>query len=176
MLAQVLTSKAAELEQWMGTAPLDSQQMKTRVQEMVRVESVSMMMEEAVAAFQQASVAMSPAPDQSQSQEIERAIYMAGALRRYISQEVGGEYAQELAELCQSAEEMVRRALKEQRLMPLQMAENIMLQVKLIWQQGLEQVLMDYLAEHTMQQHQPDPAYAYYHASSESPATTLGLH
>jgi len=103
-----------------------------------------------------------------------RAINLVSELRRYMNLEIGGEFAQELGELCFSIEQMIGQASTQRREMPLLMAINLVKQVQMIWSTGMEQLLLDRMvsSEETAQETEADNFY-YYSEANEAVNNTL---
>jgi flagellin-specific chaperone FliS len=143
MLVDALKSKANELapmihsSEWQGVTTL------RRTQAALQFESISMLMEEALHSMQQVMKDFDQKSAEQMMQQVDRSNRVVMALRNQMMSEVGGEFAQELSELCQSIEQVLNRGLEQHRVGAVRMAINIMRQIMMIWNSGFSFYLME---------------------------------
>jgi flagellin-specific chaperone FliS len=173
MLSDVLKTKVDEIQPFMCESGWHREEVQ-HARDLIQTESVAMMIDGAIEGLEQMKVSIQQTLlDQTDSDAL-RAINLVSELRRYMNLEIGGEFAQELGELCFSIEQMIGQASTQRREMPLLMAINLVKQVQMIWSTGMEQLLLDRMvsSEETAQETEADNFY-YYSEANEAVNNTL---
>lgn len=140
MLDSVLRTRADELAPLAESTRAASTVFSNQDQ-LIRTESNLMLMDGVMGCIGQAYQRLE---DHEQLATIvARAERMLMQLNASMTREVGGEFAQELGELCDFVGQQLKSLLTSPRKALLDMASNIMNQVSLIWEQGVSQYLND---------------------------------
>ncbi len=145
MLEEALRSAADELGPLIHGQGWNGEDLVHRIQKIVRTESASMLMDAVVSAMQQIEDAFSMGNCDRVAVEVTRTVQVVNELKRYMVMEVGGEFAQEVGELCESINQQLIQAQKLDREVPLRMAKGMAEQIVWIWRKGVE----EYLVEHS---------------------------
>ncbi len=144
MLDSVLRSKADELTPLVDSSWSDTAAYGNRDQ-LIRTESNMMLMDGVLDCIGQAYQGLQD--HQQLTIVVARAERMLMQLNASITREVGGEFAQELGELCDFVGQQLKNLLTSPRRALLDMASNIMNQISLIWEQGMGHYFDDAIEE-----------------------------